>query len=131
MTNLQIASAEQVPGAVIELNSKNVLIFMADHERHSPAGLLSSLQAEGSAGHLFQRHHNIHSTAGNCLFRHSEHDAAGLVLCDGRGSSFLHLTEALGAIVAHASHDDANRLRAGSDGYGTKKNIHAWSMSRN
>src|SRR5215468_8900627 len=64
-------------------------------------------------GQQFERQHLVGRPELDRLARHAEHHGGRLVLRDREGAGHLHFLQAARAVIAHAGHDDADRIAAG------------------
>ena len=65
---------------------------------------------ENLLGDSGKGHDDIRATAGNSLLRHAEHDGGGFMFRDVHRPCLVHLQQTPRAVIAHASHDDADSI---------------------
>ncbi len=80
-------------------------------------------------GNGMQRHNLIGGTQLDGFLGHAEHDTALLVLRHRARTGIVHFAQAAGTIVAHAGHDNTERIFASILGYGTEQHVHRRTMA--
>ena len=84
----------------------------------------NDFRCDGSQGH-----NAIHATGFDSFGGHAENDATGFVLGDVEGASFFHFEHSLGAIVAHARHDDADNISAAVASRRTEEHVYGGAVT--
>src|ERR1700722_5255095 len=85
---------------------------------------LSSAIGEDRLGNRSQRQYFVHPTPFDGLMGHAEYHTGRLVLRNGEGPGLLHLEHAVGAVVAHPSQDDPDRILPRIAGSGAEEHVH-------
>ena len=75
------------------------------------------VEAKDFSGKSLQRYDGLCGPHTDRLLGHAEDHATGLILSDGAGTRLAHRKQPAGTVVAHAGHDDPQRIRAGAFGH--------------